>query len=101
MTREDAIICLKGIKSLGHDLFTEQKDFQECLDMAIEELQAVTIQPKTGRWVVVSDGDGDGDGDGTYICECSECKETLWVYKDAEHRWNYCPDCGAKMESEE
>ena len=40
MTKNDAIICLKGIKSYGRDTFTEQSDWQECLDMAIEVLQA-------------------------------------------------------------
>jgi hypothetical protein len=39
MTREEAILCIKGIKNLGHDMFTEQKDFQECLDMAIKALE--------------------------------------------------------------
>lgn len=39
MTNEEAIFCLKGIKNTGHDIFTEQKDFQECLDMAIKALE--------------------------------------------------------------
>jgi hypothetical protein len=39
MTKEEAILCIKGIKNLGHDMFTEQKDFQECLDMAIKALE--------------------------------------------------------------
>lgn len=39
MTREEAILCIKGIKSLGHDMFTEQKDFQESLDIAIKSLE--------------------------------------------------------------
>lgn len=39
MTSEEAILCLKGIKNIGHDIFTEQKDFQECLDMAIKALE--------------------------------------------------------------
>jgi len=50
-------------------------------------------EPKTGHWKVVSDGYGDN----AYICECSECKDTVWVYKDADRKWNYCPNCGAKM----
>lgn len=50
-------------------------------------------EPKTGQWKVVSDGYGDS----AYICECSECKDTVWVYKDADRKWNYCPNCGAKM----
>ena len=68
----------------------------------MDEMPPVTPQePKTGHWKVVSDGYGDS----AYICECSECKDTVWVYKDADRKWNYCPNCGAKMvepqESEE
>ena len=39
MTREEAIICLKGIKNYGRDTFNEQTDWQGCLDMAIEALE--------------------------------------------------------------
>ena len=59
-----------------------------------DELPSVT--QKSGMWKVVSDGYGDS----AYICECSECKDTVWVYKDADRKWNYCSNCGARMESE-
>jgi len=59
----------------------------------INSLPSVTPQQKYGKWKVVSDGYGDN----AYICECSECKDTVWVYKDADRKWNYCPSCGAKM----
>lgn len=49
--------------------------------------------PIKGHWKVVSDGYSDS----AYICECSECKDTVWVYKDADRKWNYCPNCGADM----
>lgn len=52
---------------------------------------------KTGKWIVVSDGYGNGEAT-AHICECSECKDTIWVYKKAPRRWNYCPNCGARME---
>ena len=41
MTIEYAILCIKGIKSLGHDICTKatQEDFQKCLDMAIHSLE--------------------------------------------------------------
>ena len=55
---------------------------------------------KRGRWIVVSDGYGNGDAT-AHICECSECKDTIWVYKKATRRWNYCPNCGAQMDLEE
>ena len=48
MTREDAILCLKGIKNYGRDTFTEQSDWQESLDMAIKALEQ---EPKTGHWI--------------------------------------------------
>lgn len=55
---------------------------------------------KHGRWIVVSDGYGNGDAT-AHICECSECKDTIWVYKNATRRWNYCPNCGARMDLKE
>lgn len=60
----------------------------ENLESELKEMQ------KAGHWKVVSDGYGDK----AYICECSECNDTMWVYKDADRKWNYCPHCGAKME---
>ncbi len=39
MTREETILCLKGIKNYGRDTFTEQSDWQESLDMAIKALE--------------------------------------------------------------
>jgi formamidopyrimidine-DNA glycosylase len=54
-------------------------------------------EAKTGHWIKVSDGYGDN----AYICECSECKDTVWVYKDADRKWNYCPNCGCRMKGVE
>lgn len=48
-------------------------------------------EPKMGRWVV-AEAFGFGN-----ICECSKCKESVWIYKDT-NTWNYCPKCGIKME---
>lgn len=39
MTKEEAIVCLKGIKDYGRDTFTEQSDWQNSLDMAIKALE--------------------------------------------------------------
>lgn len=39
MTREEAILCLKGMKNYARDTFTEQTDWQTSLDMAIKALE--------------------------------------------------------------
>ena len=72
-------------------------DDDELHKIVEEAINNIENEPKTGHWIKVSDGYGDN----AYICECSECKDTVWVYKDADRKWNYCPNCGAKMESEE
>lgn len=55
------------------------------------------VEVRHGHWEVVSDEYGGK----AYICECSECEDTVWVYKDADRKWNYCPNCGARMDEEE
>lgn len=39
--------------------------------------------------------------DGDVLFHCSECEtqiSTSWKYEDLN--WNYCPECGAKMDGE-
>ena len=63
----------------------------------LDDIPSADVRPNIhGHWKVVSDGYGDN----AYICECSECKDTVWVYKDADRKWNYCPNCGADMRGE-
>ena len=52
-----------------------------------EHLPPVTPQPKTGHWIF------DEILDKHYYC--SECKSMGVDY------WDYCPNCGAKMEERE
>lgn len=60
------------------------KAFQD-LYKGIDDMPSVTPQePKTGHWIDSSNG-----------WMCSECN------KDNTFDTNYCPNCGAKMESEE
>ena len=54
----------------------------------IKQLPPVNPQPKTGHWVKKSQYGND---------YCSECGYELLMYGKTE----YCPNCGAKMESED
>ena len=56
---------------------------------------APTVDPvKHGHWIEVQ---RIHEKDHTAICECSLCGDTVWVY-DGQRAWNYCPNCGAKMD---
>lgn len=51
-------------------------------------------EQKTGHWKKVTHY---GITSSAYICECSECGDTVWVYFGTDRAWKYCPSCGAKM----
>lgn len=95
MIREEAILCLKGMKNYARDTFTEQADWQDSLDMAIEALKAEPI--KHGRWLRT-----DAYPHRIY---CSECYATFIrndeFLKLNDIPRNYCPACGAKMDEVE
>lgn len=96
--REEAIKMLTTIKKQAHKSIAGDNtiviwdvnidSFNFVIDRAIKLIKQ---EPKAGHWVV-SEAFGFGN-----ICECSECKESVWIYKDTE-TWNYCPKCGLKME---
>lgn len=59
----------------------------------IRTLPSVTPTPKTGHWIVTMDCEGK-----TRKCTCDKCG-----YETGKYTWhnpNYCPNCGARMESE-
>ena len=84
----------KGRAKWDSGLWIRYKVFEECIEAA------PTIESKHGRWITVSDGYGNGVATAS-ICECSLCKDTIWVYKNDKRKWNYCPNCGAKMDEVE
>ena len=96
-TCEDAIsreAAIRAIEALQRPIMREESNYyqfkfsgmSEALG-AVENLPSVTPQQKTGRWIF------DEILDKHYYC--SECKSMGVDY------WDYCPNCGAKMEVEE
>ena len=63
------------------------------IEQALNEVPSVQPEQKTGRWVYMKD------------CEdwyCSNCKDIFMLLEGTpkDNDYNYCPNCGAKMESE-
>ena len=59
MTKEEVIICLKGIKNYGQDTFTEQSDWQDSLDIAIKALEQQSIAEERYQDLVEYFGEKD------------------------------------------
>lgn len=91
ISREDAIdICCRNC--LGCYLNTETK---ATYCRSIKELTALpaadVVERKKGKWRISRCAGGAN-------CKCSNCKFEIifsWVRVDP---YNYCPNCGAKME---
>ena len=60
-------------------------------------IKALEQKPKTGHWFI----DERPESDREIIC--SNCEQPIFKYHklDFDYRPNYCPNCGARMESEE
>lgn len=66
----------------------------------IKEAPAVDAVPVVhGYWV----GTADGYADGELVYDMWECSECGYDADGADEKpdWNYCPNCGAKMDLEE
>lgn len=73
--------------------------------MAIRDIKAlISVMPtvdvapvKHGRWI-----EKEGfDGDSYYTCSSCGCDWTTIDGTPAQNNMRYCPECGAKMDSEE
>ena len=79
---------LQGTDEMGYG--RERVSAYECMIHAVESeylYPTIQPQPKTGHWIF------DEILDKHYYC--SECKSMGVDY------WDYCPNCGAKMEESE
>ena len=84
-----AEVAKREIESLDYYLQNHTDDYSEeshtAMMMAIKALEQ---EPKTGHWV-------ETDKYESYWYRCSEC------CRGSDDITDYCPNCGAKMESEE
>jgi len=82
----------------------EIQKMQELEQSEIEKAYELgkSSQPKKGRWINVNTGNPIYvvDGMTNASVKCSECDEWLIASDEYACNGNYCPNCGAKMESE-
>jgi len=100
MTREEAIRNINALNAVcGQKDFYDEKFF-EALDMAIKALEQ---EPKTGHWIGHREHCENlgviPSGLGAYKW-CSNCDCGIDAKEWHRTDYNYCPNCGAKMESE-
>lgn len=72
---------------------------EEDIAAIFEEAPAVDAVPVVhGLWV----GTADGYADGELVYDMWECSECGYYADGADEKpnWNYCPNCGAKMDGE-
>ena len=76
------------------------KTYVRCSIQSQPTIDAVPV--KRGKWII-----RDNPGTGWYRVTCSECGEDVTAtapcisfYHNARVTWNYCPECGARMDQE-
>lgn len=78
-------MCFRVFSENGLKVFIEPVEPEE----VAEDLRPV----RRGRWREVF---RQPESATAAICECSACKDTVWVYA-GPRAWKYCPSCGADM----
>ena len=70
-------------------------DLFDAFDSAIENATAVDAAPVVrGEWSTIED-----DYTGLIALQCSECNQEYWFEDEPPLKiYNYCPNCGAKMD---
>ena len=96
MTREERQKAIDALKISAPVMAVTQEEFNEYIQTLNQVMDWLEQEPKTGHWI-----EKDGfDGDVYY--DCSECGESWTTIEGTpwQNGMNYCPNCGARMESE-
>ena len=89
--------CISRKEALGHRHIIYDDDgvgYSVVRVDEIEQLPSVTPQPNIGHWEYVQYDSNPNIGN----WHCSECMGICTEMHSIEDAYNYCPNCGAKME---
>ena len=97
MTKDDLISRQAAIDAIGRLDIPEDMCVFEILshiELEIGNLPSAQPERKKGKWIKA---DSQQYFRKHYPCfTCSECG----YRKDSQKKWNYCPNCGARMDGE-
>lgn len=91
----------------GDELSEDEKlvlSVNKAICTAIKAFPSADVQPvRHGHWIIK-----DNPGTGWYRVTCSECGEdvtsvvpVIGFFPNAKVIWDYCPECGARMDGEQ
>ena len=88
----------------GSECLDTERDYEE-IERRLEEFESADVQEvKHGKWKLNSYYcDENNCFDITVSCsKCGKeyCRETVADVQDSDEMFNYCPNCGAKMDGE-
>lgn len=91
-------VCRYVAEFVNHEFSTrEEEELIDNIITGIEHLPSVTPQePRKGHWIESMPGGAE-----EWCYKCSECN--FWKYKKTINlsKFNFCPNCGVKMEVDE
>lgn len=100
MTKERAIELLKNFNLYDEPNCLGYWDCDECVEALYMGIEAIKEQPKRGKWRKRKIKDHQFVQNGYELYYCSVCYKNYSNTVGVEG-FDYCPNCGAKMESDE
>lgn len=99
---EFGITNMKAINIETGEVIEPFAKINDELREAVNRVKALPSAQRTGKWII-----RDNPGTGWYRVTCSECGEDvtstapcIGFFPNAKVTWNYCPECGARMDAE-
>ena len=95
----DVIMKQESVNAVSEEVYTEEFNLRKDAELKVYKLErALEQEPKTGHWINAKVGKMFPSND----YKCSECGNILDFdgVNCGRGDANFCPNCGAKMESE-
>ena len=102
ISRKTAIDEFYGVKVDEENCIEYDIGYNDGIDFAVSRLSVLpsaAVQPARHGCFIGTEYDGYADGNPAfYEWKCSECG---CIFEDDEPTYNYCPNCGARMDGKQ